>query len=66
MTPNIEPEGFSQLNRQNQAAIVVLIKDVLLDWQKKGWHGEVKLQLAPGSIITQVDPKPALRVTIAK
>lgn len=61
-----KPRGFSQLHRQNQLAIIQLINEVLLDFQEKGWHGGVELEIAAGSVITQIKPKPTLKVQIAE
>lgn len=60
------PRGFSQLHRQNQLAIIQLINDVILDFQEKQWTGGVELEIAAGSVITQIKPKPTLRVQIAE
>ena len=61
-----KPRGFSQLHRQNQLAIIQLINDVILDFQEKKWTGGVELEIAAGSVITQIKPKPTLKVQIAE
>lgn len=61
-----KPRGFSQLHRQNQLAIIQLINDVLLEFQEKRLTGGVELEIASGSVITQIKPKPTLRVQIAE
>lgn len=61
-----KPRGFSQLHRQNQLAIIQLINEVLLEFQEKKWTGGVELEIASGSVITQIKPKPTLKVQIAE
>lgn len=64
MTDNfaITPEGFSELHRQNQAYVVLLIRDVILEFQKRGYSGKAELNFASGGIINEVKPTPTLRL----
>lgn len=61
-----KPRGFSQLHRQNQLAIIQLINEVLLEFQEKKITGGVELEIASGGVITQIKPRPTLRVQIAE
>lgn len=56
------PRGFSQLHRQNQMAVIQLINDVLLEFQEKKWTGGVELEIAAGSVVTQIKPRMTLKV----
>lgn len=63
---SLTPSGFSQLNKQNQAAIVSLIQDVVLKFQKDGSSGRVELRFASGGCITEISPTPTIKVSGAQ
>ena len=59
------PRGFTQLHRNNQVGIIQLINDVLLEWQERGLHGEIILEVGIGTKMTDIKPCPNLKVIIS-
>ena len=59
------PRGFTQLHRNNQVGIIQLINDVLLEWQERGLHGKIVLEVGVGTKMTDIKPRPNLKVVIS-